>query len=95
MVSLNVSVCYETSGECEFTVTVLDNVKLPKLKCDWGLESFAVNGKLYPPTNIFSSPKNILPIDKLNNQQLSVCQSKILFLATKMHFLDIKQCVLN
>ena len=45
LVSFNVSVCYESSGDCEFTVTVLDNVKLPKLKCEWGLESFIIEGK--------------------------------------------------
>ena len=59
---------------------------------DWNLLQLKVS---YIPKQHFSSPKSILLIDKLNNKQLSVCRSKILFLATKMHFLDIKQCVLN
>ena len=56
LVSVNVSVCYETSGECEFTAVILENVKLSKLDCDWGLQSFTVPGAMFS-WNYFSNFK--------------------------------------
>ena len=45
IVSANISICFETSGPCELTVPVLDSVKLTKVMCDWGLDTFAIKGK--------------------------------------------------
>ncbi|KAL3873866.1 hypothetical protein ACJMK2_036950, partial [Sinanodonta woodiana] len=35
LVSLNISICFESSGNCVFNATVLDNSPFPKLPCDW------------------------------------------------------------
>lgn len=35
LVNLDLHVCFETTGPCVFSTSVLSNVKLPQTKCDW------------------------------------------------------------
>lgn len=35
MVSLNLSICFESHGPCVVSIPVLKNARLPKAVCDW------------------------------------------------------------
>ncbi|XP_062582876.1 uncharacterized protein LOC134244633, partial [Saccostrea cucullata] len=48
MIDLEIRVCFESNGTCDFISTALNNTLLPKTKCDWssGLEGFSLESWL-------------------------------------------------
>lgn len=36
MVDLNISICLESNESCGQHIIILNQVKLPKVQCDWG-----------------------------------------------------------
>ncbi|XP_071145134.1 uncharacterized protein [Mytilus edulis] len=52
LVNLDLSVCFESSGSCEFTISVLKDVSLPKPLCNWQDGSFDLGFSLKNWTQI-------------------------------------------
>lgn len=44
VISLNISICLESSGPCEVALVIFDNDRLSKPTCDWNTE-FIIPGK--------------------------------------------------
>lgn len=47
LVNMKLSVCLEPSGACLLSTSILGNIKLPKLACNWLDMRFKIPGTLY------------------------------------------------
>jgi len=44
LLNVKLSICFETSGDCQYVFNVFEDSKVPKLGCNWG-DNFPIKGK--------------------------------------------------
>lgn len=47
LVNMKLSVCLEPNGACLLSTTILENLKLPKVACNWLDMGFKISGTLH------------------------------------------------
>ncbi|XP_063447893.1 uncharacterized protein LOC134727441 [Mytilus trossulus] len=66
---MTISICFETVGDCRYTYTVFDGVKIPKQPCDWtggyAIPGFNLNSYLTGQGYSTSTPLNSLVSSQL------------------------------
>ncbi|VDI06314.1 Hypothetical predicted protein [Mytilus galloprovincialis] len=84
MVSLNLSICFESHGPCVVSIPVLKNARLPKAVCDWKSDFIDPNFSF----ERFLSEKRLAPNHHLNTNEMKSLMDKLRI----TEFLQDSQC---